>query len=243
MSYDGLNSLLQAKDSLAAGTRVFTDSVTFDTATDLPTNYIGSANIRNFSFSQGQGGTLTLGGTANGDGVMVVNNAAGTAVVTLNNSGITVNNGSLSIYNALGSLSFDSSGLVSLTNFTSDNFVSSGTIGGTAILAGGTLNPIVLTRSTKVLLFHTIFGLHDDVSSDFDNTWITTYDGTTVLISTSVTGNYIDSGGTRAILSEFSANIGIVELSAGTHTLITKAESATGSVIFSMEGGYVELGK
>jgi hypothetical protein len=161
MSYDGLNELLQSKDSLAAGTRSFVDAITFDTRTDLPTNYIGSANIRNFNFSQGQGGTLSLGGTLNGDGLLVVNNNAGSPVVTLNNTGIAVNNGSITIQNSSGSTSFDNLGVVSLQNFTQTSSTYSGTTventGGTAEfdLPDGSAT-FVLTRSACVLIQYSL---------------------------------------------------------------------------------------
>ena len=88
MTYDGLNNLLQAEDSLAAGTRAFTSSIDFETSNEMPTNYIGSANIRNFNFSQGQGGTLRLGGSLNGDGVLTVLGTAGNELVNVGNAGI-----------------------------------------------------------------------------------------------------------------------------------------------------------
>lgn len=59
MSYDGLNSLLQANDSLAAGTRGFTDSVTFDTGNDIPTNYIDNTRVRNITADKIDAGTVT----------------------------------------------------------------------------------------------------------------------------------------------------------------------------------------
>src|SRR3990167_8720772 len=62
---------------------------------------ITSAKIDNFSFNQGTGGTLTLGGTNNGDGVLNVNNSVGSNVVTLNNTGLTITNGSVTIQNDL----------------------------------------------------------------------------------------------------------------------------------------------
>lgn len=92
MSYDdiGLTNQLQAKDSLAAGTRPFVSATTFDTYYEIPSAGIGSSSIRNFNFSQGSGGTLTLGGTASGAGVLLVTNAGGTEIVKADANGLVV---------------------------------------------------------------------------------------------------------------------------------------------------------
>ena len=87
----------------------------FDFNTDR--NAIGKSKIKNFNFSSGSGGTLTLGGTANGNGVMLVKDASGSTQVTVNNTGIIVNNGSITLKNTAGSTTFDNAGLVSLSNF------------------------------------------------------------------------------------------------------------------------------
>lgn len=64
------------------------DRVTgYEFNSDNERNAIGATNIQNFSFSTGRGGTLTLGGTANGDGLMVLKNATGGTIFTGNNTG------------------------------------------------------------------------------------------------------------------------------------------------------------
>jgi hypothetical protein len=50
-------------------------------------NAITATNIQNFSFSTGRGGTLTLGGTTNGDGLMELRDSGGTLIFTGNNTG------------------------------------------------------------------------------------------------------------------------------------------------------------
>lgn len=262
MSYDdiGLNSQLLSKDSLAAGTRAYNDAITFDTATDLPTNYIGSANIRNFSFSQGQGGTLALGGTSNGDGVMVVNNASGTAVVTLNNAGITVNNGSLSIYNSSGSLTFDSSGLVSFSNFRSEvinDNNSVNTIVGTAHtpLTNGTSQSFVLSRSTNVYMYAYIISADNhyfDSYSYVAGGYLYITDGTSDYISMPADGGkcepYFDgSGAATAVGVGYISNhySHIATLPAGTYTLVAKASEDYGGTMYitGLNYGYLILGQ
>lgn len=58
MTYNGLNNLLQAEDSLAAGTRQFTSSTDFDTTNEIPTNYIGNSNIRSITADKINAGTI-----------------------------------------------------------------------------------------------------------------------------------------------------------------------------------------
>lgn len=65
------------------------------TAAKIGTAAIGTANIGTLSFNQISGGTAVLGGTVNGDGVLEVNNAGGTVVVRLNNTGILINSGTV----------------------------------------------------------------------------------------------------------------------------------------------------
>lgn len=83
----------------------------------IGTAAIGTANIGTLSFNEITGGTATLGGTSNGNGLLRVNNAGGTQIVTINNQGIQVTGGSISISNTSGSIVLDSNGLVSKNNF------------------------------------------------------------------------------------------------------------------------------
>lgn len=148
-----LNDNLQPIDSPYAN-RPITDSYQFDAVNER--NAIGKAKIRDFSFSTGRGGTITLGGTANGNGLLRVLSATGGTVVTLNNSGINVIGGSISIQNSAGSTTFDSSGVVSLTNFTATAVSQAGgfnqVISGTAeeLLTSGSLT-FTLARSSLML--------------------------------------------------------------------------------------------
>ena len=64
---------------------------------NIATAVIGSVHIHDFSFNQGTGGTLTLGGTSNGNGLFSLKNAAGTEIVAMDNTGITVNQGSITV--------------------------------------------------------------------------------------------------------------------------------------------------
>lgn len=125
----------------------------------IGTAAIGTANIGTLTFNEISGGTATLGGTANGDGVVSVQNAGGTEIVQINNQGIRVTGGSIVVINSTGGTVVDTSGVVSLTNFNGANSVASftGTIiqsftDGTAYtdITGGSLQ-IVTARPVNVL--------------------------------------------------------------------------------------------
>lgn len=130
---------------------------------------ITNAKINDFSFNKGTGGTLTLGGTNNGSGLLNVQNSSGSNVVTLNNTGLTVNNGSITIQNSGGTAVVDSRGLVSAANFTFQSI--SGTIppllGSSTSLENinnGSVSFNILNNSTQVLC---IYGAHLENSVDW----------------------------------------------------------------------------
>lgn len=114
----GYTKYLVATDSIASAERKEYGAYEFGSETFgniigsrlLQDGSITNAKIGTITFNKIQGGTAVLGGTANGDGVLVVNNAAGSSVVTLNNEGITVNDES-------GTTIIDGGGIVSSNNF------------------------------------------------------------------------------------------------------------------------------
>ena len=62
------------------------------------------------------GGTLTLGGNQNGNGVLEVKDASGNTVVTINNAGVDINKGEIDIGN--GAFHVDSTGAMTARNAT-----------------------------------------------------------------------------------------------------------------------------
>jgi hypothetical protein len=233
--YDGLNNLLQATDSLAAGTRPYISSTEFDTNMEIPTNYIGSANIRNFNFSQGQGGTLALGGTLNGDGLLLVNNNSGTPVVTLDNTGITVTNGSITINNSSGSPIVDSLGIVGVNNFIDVAVaVPTGTVTGTSWVdvAGGTLVPIIVSRTTPIFYTFTSYGLQSNVWNDSGKVIVGVFEGTTPILYNYLSGN--DINGTTLFGQDIYSGY-FSQITAGTHIYNVKVrnDTATSTAIVS----------
>jgi hypothetical protein len=169
----GLDENLRAKRRPGGDRTKYTTGFSVDANFDR--NAITDTQIRNLNFGKGQGGTLTLGGAGNGNGVLQikdsngnvivegdnggidVNNTSGSTIVRLDSSGITVNSGSITINNAGGTNIIDSQGLVSSTNFG----VQTSTItGGTTTddytisydpVPGGTI-PLPRTRTTTYMI-------------------------------------------------------------------------------------------
>jgi hypothetical protein len=171
---DNLNEFLNSKDCL--NTRPDSqNSFQFDVNTDrssvgnvqlrnasisnakMGTAVIGTAQIGTMTFNEINGGTAILGGTSNGDGVLSVKNQAGSEVVKLDNTGMTVTNGSITIQNSSGSNVIDSRGLVSTNNFLFGNAqagtstTQSTTSTSFIDVNGGSLS-VVLGRSANVLI-------------------------------------------------------------------------------------------
>ncbi len=189
-------------------------------------NTITAMNIRDFSFSTGEGGTLTLGGAGNGNGVASIKNSGGTEIVRLDNTGIEINNGDISINSASGSVVIDSSGLNSISNFrsyvTDDNsayYITSSTY---VPLTDGTVGTVVVSRQTRALIY---------LQGGF-------YTSGNIIL-TDGTINYI----TTVTYTSYQHRSNIVNISAGTHVLIVKGKQTSGTLsINSMSSGCVLLG-
>lgn len=78
---------------------------------------ITNAKIANLTWDKAQGGTATLGGLDNGDGILNVKNSAGEDIVILDKDGIAIKNGKLTIENENSSIFIDEKGLVSSVVF------------------------------------------------------------------------------------------------------------------------------
>ena len=112
----GLNSNLQPVNSPITNNNE-TRTTAYKFSSQFERNTITSMNIRDFNFSTGRGGTLALGGTVNGDGFLSVDNNSGTEIVRIDNNGIAVNEGSISIKDSNGTTIIDSLGLVNANIF------------------------------------------------------------------------------------------------------------------------------
>jgi hypothetical protein len=93
-----LNQYLIATDSLANQETDMQTAYTWNSQTlanvfsgrSIQDASITNAKITNVSWQKAQGGTATLGGTANGDGLLVVNNSAGVEISRVDNTGFSV---------------------------------------------------------------------------------------------------------------------------------------------------------
>ncbi len=169
-----LNKYLQPEKAPVTQTRKFTKGVDFDlnndnniitslklkdlsvTTAKIDNLAVTAAKINDFSFNSGAGGTLTLGGTANGNGVMKVNNSLGSAIVTADNAGILVEGGNIVVKNADNTTIIDTEGIVSTASFATDilvdNTIRTTTSTSYVDVPGSTMDSFVLSRSTRALV-------------------------------------------------------------------------------------------
>lgn len=249
-----LNENLISKDSLAVQNKDFKTAFELDSQFDR--NAIGKSKIRNFSFSQGNGGTLVLGGLSNGNGLMIVKNSSGGTIVTINNSGIFVDNGNIVITNATGGTVLDGSGIVSTTSFPSD-YVFSNTLGSTTstsfvAVPGASLTSFVLSRAAKVLIFTSIFGYNKHYYQTGNLLIVQgtdSIDGQVFSIplkeATDVVNVNFAGSSFSTRFSDDTASIQVIStLSAGTHILSLnyKVDSGGTGIIEDYAYGYVVLG-
>lgn len=136
-------------------TRAFMGSASIGNV-QLGTAVIGTANIGTLSFNQISGGTAILGGTTNGNGLLSVRNQLGNEIVKLDNTGLTVTNGSVTIQNSGGTNVIDATGLVSTANFsfsgTSNATLRNITSGTDFPIPNGTLVTSSFTRTVNTLI-------------------------------------------------------------------------------------------
>lgn len=78
---------------------------------------VTNAKIGGFQFNKGTGGTLTLGGSANGNGQLLIKDSGGTVKVQGDNAGLHIYGGSITIENKSSGTAVDSLGIVSITGF------------------------------------------------------------------------------------------------------------------------------
>lgn len=272
-----LNKYLQPPEAPVTQTRKFTKGVDFDlnndnniitslklkdlsvTTAKIDNLAVTSAKINDFSFNSGQGGTLTLGGTANGNGVMKVNNSLGSAIVTADNAGILVEGGNIVVKNADNTTIIDTEGIVSTASFLTasvEDATTRTTTSSTFVdVSGGALTAFVTTRATKAIIFVSGFGYNiawlqsatamqlqatDSVDGVLVNFPITIE---SKLSSVSGTGSPFTTFGYSADYQFVSSSI-IADLTAGTHTLkLQYKTNGSGTAELALtQLGYVILG-
>lgn len=219
-SDDSINSHdFDSENERGAVTGIFLQDLSVGNA-KIGTAAIGTANIGTLTFNEISGGTATLGGTLNGDGVLSVNDATGAEVVRADSDGLTVKT-------SLGTTFIDGGGLISATNFNSASTVSlsnSRTTGSTSFVdVPNTTLSVVLNRTTNVLFlaygdFANAIG-QGETSSEFVALDI---GGTSFPDATNGFGNVFFAGdvGTAEVTTVLATWHGhyLASLGAGTHT-------------------------
>lgn len=203
--------------------------IDFDYETDR--NAVGRTKIKNFNFSSGYGGTIVLGGTANGNGLMLVKDASGATIVTVDNAGIEVEGGNIVVKNANNTTIIDTSGIVSSANFPNDQVFSNttnSTSGTTATdLPGSSLDSFVLSRTTNVLINASAWGYNPAFSNDGHSVTVRVVDSVDgTIISFPIYGiwalesiDFAGSAASNTVEQQAVTLPAIIDLSAGTHTL------------------------
>jgi len=219
---------------------------------------ISSAKIRNLSFSKMLGGTAVLGGKDNGNGFLQIRDGNGSAIVTADNTGITVNNGKINILDSNGTAIIDSNGLVSSNNFLiqSASNVPDETTSSTSFVDVnmGTAGTIQLIASRDVVAYFYLTGymsnrslfdgdvaLYDQVTLNLQAYWST---GTADILSITTPGIAIFDG-TNGIIQDFYGYNGqIFGVGAGTYNFKAqyRAEAGGTAHLYSAGIGFMVLG-
>lgn len=234
--------------------------IDFDFNTDR--NSIGRNKIKNITFDQASGGTITLGGTANGNGVMLVKDSSGDTIVTVDNTGILVDGGNIIVKNADNTTIIDTSGIVSAANFPNESaFNGSAGLNTTSTsftdVTGSSLGTIITTRTIRVFVYIMGYGRNSHVIETdgtaqmeielFDNG---ISDGVMNIFigGLTTTRAYVDGGGTLNIDQYsndiMSARSAVVDVAAGTHSykLRYRATSSGTAHLDAWSAGYIQLG-
>jgi hypothetical protein len=204
---------------------------------------ITDAKIANLTFNKAVGGTLTLGGTANGNGYGQVLDSSGGTVITLTNTGINVYGGNINVYDSSGGTVIDSLGLNSTNNFYSDS-VSGGVFDTTSTsmvnVTGGTLATLVFTRPTKCLVYISINGENQAASEDCRATVYDTYSSGTL---NNFVANFNGQYDGTAYFNQLVTIQRTFTLAAGTHNLNLQVKASGGTAhIAGWELGLLKLG-
>lgn len=93
------------------------ETLGFSFDTENERGVVNNVHLKDFSFSKASGGTVNLGGASNGNGVLSIKNTLGSEIVRGDSSGLTINDGNLTVKDSSGTTIVDSTGLVSTANF------------------------------------------------------------------------------------------------------------------------------
>lgn len=267
-----LNEFLQPEGAPVTRAQMFKSSMQFDSDTDR--NTVTFSKIKNFSFNSGTGGTLTLGGQDAQSGQLIIRDANGNVIIVadqlgfdgydgsgtstagtlgqninyhLNEDGLSIYNGSITIYNNQGTTIIDNFGINSANNFDFGeiSLAVAGTTSSTSYVSfpNGTVT-IVNQRTRNLLIQLSAFLRNNNYTVDQSHTAsLQIADGTDGIFSYNADAQVfteIDStGGTVNSIVYHTGNEAIVDAvviqsSAGTHNynLKYRANNGGSAVLF-----------
>lgn len=191
-------------------------------------------------------GSIFVGGAENGQ--IIVKDALGATIIILDNTGIEIDNGKLTIKDQNNTTIIDPVGLVSTANFGIASHFDNGTHTTNSTspvdLSGSTLTTFTLSRNTK---FQLSFGGYSD-NSDFgingDFTLLSIVDNGSLITFVPLVATYFPGGGS-GIDAAYASRTIIVTFPSGSHTLKLQFQSVFGgnANIYAYDISYVQLGK
>lgn len=211
----------------------------------IGTAAIGTANIGTLSFNEISGGTATLGGTADGDGVLSINDSAGSEVVRGDSDGLTVKTTS-------GTTFIDGSGLISTANFTSASTVSLNNTRTTSsesfVDVSNTTLTFTLGRTSNVLfLLYGDFANYPTDENDRSSEYVAlNIDGTLYPDSSNGFGNvqFLASSGSASITTAIYTWSGhyLASLGSGGHTAKLQFAKAPDTPVTTVDARVINTG-
>lgn len=206
----------------------------------ISSNGIRNYNIENFTFDKGQGGTLTLGGMNNTNGSLSVKDSSGNTIITLDNTGETINNGKLTIKDNTGTTIIDGTGLVSSSNFSTNSLDVSDQSG--SVFTNSSFSDVVsvpsslsltLSRVTYVAFFYNIQIAVAQVNNVLDMSARVIFQvyedglvGPQILLDSSF---IVASGARENVIRKTYAASFVKLITNGTHTIKLQSQLSSGS--------------
>ena len=255
-----LNAFLQPVNAPITQQGQFRNSMDFDSDTDR--NTVTFSKIKNFNFSSGFGGTLTLGGTENGSGELVLKRGDGSIIIIGDRFGIrgfdgngtavsntkfwldaidtSIYDGSVSIYDINGDKSIDVRGVNSLNGFVNTQSNSESLnqeFAGASLvpITGGSLS-LTVARSSNILFLYSATGFLSGTTPGL-NGYVTLLVGGTELdngLRIHLNASNLETGANHFIFTAPSA---------GTYTAVLNGICNPGTMtVYGFNFSYVRLG-
>ena len=180
-------------------------------------------------FTRGRGGMLQLGGFNNLNGTFALLDADEIERITMDKDGMVINKGAMTIKDQTNQTIVDSTGLRSTTNFVGDTIVDSNAFTTTSDTFVDVTNMSLsfnLKRGSKLLVGASVVGRNDSISDSQNYGAISQI----VLDNVSILGYMVTPGIplTAGLMNLSAATSGIVNVSAGNHTLRLQLERTGG---------------